>query len=564
MLNQTLYTPAGEALAALGFDAIPLPEYPRPQLRRDSYLCLNGAWDFRVGGGEAETILVPYPPESALSGICRAIPRDATMHYRRAVTLPDDFARPGQRVLLHFGAVDQIAEVTLNGLAVGSHTGGYDAFSFDVTEYLHAGENILDVLVRDPLDLTLPYGKQSARRGGMWYTPVSGIWQTVWMEAVPERHVHSLRITPTCTAVTVEAEGVETGEITVTLPDGSTLTAPLTAGKATLTPPDPHPWSPESPTLYPFTLRAEGDTVESYFALRTLTTETVDGIPRLCLNGKPYFFNGLLDQGYFSDGIYTPAAYSCFEDDIRAMKALGFNTLRKHIKIEPAAFYYACDRLGMVVFQDMVNNSDYRFFRDTALPTVGIKRLPDRLLHRSKASRDAFYAGMHRTVARLYSYPCICYWTIFNEGWGQFDHRAAYAKLKALDRTRFIDSVSGWFKPLFGEAASDVESHHVYFKPYRFKPAKKPVVLSEFGGYACALDGHRFNPEKVYGYRTYDTCAALAEGIAALYRDEIMPAIPRGLCAAIYTQVSDVEDETNGILTYDRRVNKLAGRRVMD
>ncbi len=299
--------------------------------------------------------------------------------------------------------------------------------------------------------------------------------------------------------------------------------------------------------------------VESYFALRTLTTETVDGIPRLCLNGKPYFFNGLLDQGYFSDGIYTPAAYACYENDILAMKALGFNTLRKHIKIEPAAFYYACDRLGMVVFQDMVNNSGYSYLRDTVLPTVGMKRFPDKLLHRAKASRAAFLAGMYRTVEQLYSYPCICYWTIFNEGWGQFDHRLAYGKLKWVDRTRFIDSVSGWFKPLFGEAASDVESHHVYFKPYRFKPAKKPVVLSEFGGYACAPEGHRFNPDKIYGYRIYDTNEALAEGIAALYRDEIAPAIPLGLCAAIYTQVSDVEDETNGILSYDRRVNKLEG-----
>ncbi len=222
MLNHTLYTSEGEALAAQGFDALPLPEYPRPQLRRASYLCLNGAWDFRVDGGPAERILVPYPPESALSGICREMPRDATLHYRRAVTLPDGFAAPGQRVILHFGAVDQIAEVTLGGLTVGSHTGGYEAFSFDVTEFLHEGENTLDVLVRDPLDRTLPYGKQCAKRGGMWYTPVSGIWQTVWMEAVPERHVRRLSITPTAPdEVSIEVEGLEEveGEITVTLPE---------------------------------------------------------------------------------------------------------------------------------------------------------------------------------------------------------------------------------------------------------------------------------------------------------------------------------------------------------
>ena len=554
----TLYTPEGEALAAEGFAARPWNEYPRPQLRRDSFLNLNGAWEFRVGGGEAEQILVPFPPESALSRIGRAMPRGETMHYRRRFSLPDGFAQTDKRVILHFGAVDQHAEVSLNSLSVGRHSGGYDAFSFDITEYLTPGENTLDVLVRDDLDCTLPYGKQSSKRGGMWYTPISGIWQTVWLEAVPAVHVKGLRITPATDTVVIAAEGIRKGTIAVETPEGK-IFADMAEEIAEIRIPSPRRWSPEDPYLYRFTLQAGEDLVESYFALRTLEIRTVDGHPRLCLNGKPYFFNGLLDQGYFSDGIYTPASPICYEEDILAMKALGFNTLRKHIKIEPDAFYYACDRLGMIVFQDMVNNGNYSFLRDTALPTIGMKRFPDRLLHPRRAERQAFFAGMDAAVRQLYNFPCICCWTIFNEGWGQFDSQSAYVRMKQLDATRFVDTVSGWFKPLFRDAQSDVESLHVYFKPYRHKPARRPVVLSEFGGYALAMEGHRFNPQKVYGYRLYDTPEALAEALERLYTDEIAPAIPCGLCAAIYTQVSDVEDETNGLLTYDRRVNKLSG-----
>ncbi len=550
-----LYTQAGEALARAGWDAIPWQAYPRPRLERDSYLCLNGVWQFSANGEPEEKILVPFPPESLLSGIGRDMGPRPHLCYTRSFTLPDGFLR--DRVILHFGAVDQIARVSLNGHSIGEHRGGYIPFSFDITDHLML-ENTLTVEVTDDTaSFTLPYGKQSAKRGGMWYTPVSGIWQTVWLESVPAEYVRSLHVDTGAAGATIRAEGVSTGEVTVNTPDGA-ITVPLFDGMARVALPSPRLWSPEDPYLYTFTLRAGQDCVHSYFAMRTLSIETVEGLPRLCLNGRPYFFHGLLDQGYFSDGIFLPASPEGYTEDILAARALGFNTLRKHIKIEPQRFYYDCDRLGMVVFQDMINNGKYAFLRDTALPTVGLKRRNDRRLHRDPDTRAAFLSGMEETVELLRDHPSVCYWTIFNEGWGQFDSTSAYRRLRELDASRFIDTASGWFTP----AESDVESLHVYFKPFKMpKKISRPVVLSEFGGYACSLAGHVFNPDHIYGYRVFSSREALETEVRELYAREIFPAIPRGLCAAIYTQLSDVEDETNGLLTYDRKVTKIGAVR---
>ena len=545
-----LYTPEGETLGGM-----PWAVYPRPQMVRDSFVCLNGTWEFSANGGAWEEIRVPFAPESLLSGICRDMGERPRLVYRRSFARPDGFL--GGRVLLHFGAVDQVAEVTLNGVALGRHEGGYESFSFDVTDVI-ADENLLEVRVEDNLtDHVLPWGKQRRDRGGMWYTPVSGIWQTVWMERVPEAYVKSLTIKTGADFAEITVEGVSEGEISVNTPSGECRAA-LSNGYARITLDAPRMWSPEDPYLYRFTLTAGEDTIGSYFALRTLEIKTVDGVPRLCLNGKPYFFHGLLDQGYFSDGIYTPATPEGYERDILAMKALGFNTLRKHIKIEPEQFYYDCDRLGMVVFQDMVNNGDYSFFRDTALPTVGLKRLNDRLLHRDKATRAAFVRSMESTVRQLYNHPCICYWTIFNEGWGQFDSEPQYHALKKLDDSRFIDTASGWF----AGATSDVDSEHVYFKPVRLNYSEKPMVLSEFGGYSYKPEGHVFNPVKTYGYRFFEKQEAFEDALVELYEREVIPAVRKGLCAAVYTQVSDVEDETNGLLSYDRRVTKVDAARM--
>ncbi len=546
-----LYTAAGEALTGTPWDS-----YPRPQLRRERWLNLNGEWDFSIGEADGcfvgydRIIRVPFCPESLLSGIGEVPPKGSALHYGRQFTLPDGFVR--DRVLLHFGAVDQRARVWVNGHFVGEHTGGYQPFSFDITPYL-AEKNTLQVLVTDELDShVLPYGKQRYQRGGMWYTPVSGIWQTVWLESVPTDYIRRIAVATDATGATLTVEGVMDGDVVVTTPDGQ-LTVPLKEGKARITLDNPRLWCPTDPYLYEFTLTAGQDEVSSYFALRTLTVETVDGIPRLCLNGKPYFFHAVLDQGYWSDGLFTPATPDGYRWDIETMQKLGFNTLRKHIKIEAEPFYYACDRLGMLVWQDMVNNGDYSFLRDTALPTIGLKRLPDKGMHRHPATRAAFEQAMEQTVAQLGNHPCIVGWTIFNEGWGQFDSNRLYHKLKSLDPTRFIDTASGWFSG----ADSDVVSHHVYFKPYRHKAADKPVVLSEFGGYSYKPAGHVFNLSDNYGYRTFETQVDFQQALEALYREQIIPAVAAGLCGDIYTQLSDVEDETNGLVSYDRRVCKV-------
>ena len=294
--------------------------------------------------------------------------------------------------------------------------------------------------------------------------------------------------------------------------------------------------------------------MESYFAIRCLEIKKVGDYPRLCLNGKPYFFHGLLDQGYWPEGLLTPPAPESFADDILAMKELGFNMLRKHIKVEPEEFYYQCDKLGMVVFQDMVNNSDYNFLRDTVLPTVGIQKLDDRNFHKDENHRREFLREAKATVDQLKNHPSICYWTIFNEAWGQFDSDKVYEIFRAWDDTRFIDSTSGWFC----REKTDVDSRHVYFRKVKLQgDGKKPLVLSEFGGKTYKAEGHLFNPDKSYGYGGCDTLEGLNEAVSKLYLEEVLPCIQKGLCAAVYTQVSDVEDEINGLLTYDRKISKL-------
>ena len=550
-----LYTAQGRALPDIPWD-----RYPRPCLRREHWLNLNGSWDFTVSDEDRlptnydRKILVPFAPESFLSGIGAHFGEDQRLCYRRSFALPADFC--GQRILLHFGAVDQTARVYLNGREAGYHEGGYLPFTIEITDFLQDGENTLEVLVSDDLrKLHFPYGKQTLKRGGMWYTPVSGIWQTVWIEPVPRQYIPSLKIRTHSAQVSIHTEDPSL-EGTLTL-EGQSY--PLVKGKAEFSVATPQFWSPENPKLYEFTLRCGEDRVESYFALRDLEIRKVDGLPRLCLNGKPYFFHGLLDQGYWSDGIYTPADLSCYEEDILRMKALGFNTLRKHIKIEPQQFYYDCDRLGMIVFQDMVNNGKYSFLRDTALPTVGIQKRNDRRRHKDPLLRKMFLESMEETVKLLGNHPALCYWTIFNEAWGQFESTAAYRMLKELDSSRFIDSTSGWFR--CGE--SDVESLHIYFKPLKTVKTDKPLVLSEFGGFAWAPKEHSFNPHKVYGYAKYQDQASFAEAVLELYEQKLLPLIKEGLCAAVYTQVSDVEDETNGILTYDRAICKLRPEQML-
>lgn len=524
-----------------------LNAYPRPQMRRLSFINLNGTWDFAVTDGElpasfSETINVPYPPEAPLSGVNRRIQPEETMWYR--LTFPTPAHTRKERVILHFGAVDQVSEVHLNGILLGRHEGGYLPFSFDITESL-ADENTLLVNAVDALDHAYPWGKQKQNPGGMWYTPFSGIWQTVWMEVVPETHILSLKLLPALDSITVtiQTNGRFSGaSLSIETPTG-TICAEMQEPTVTVPIPDPVRWTPENPHLYPLTVCCGEDTLYSYFALRTVSQGLVNGIPRLLLNGEPYFFHGLLDQGYWPDGLCLPPDDEGYERDILAAKAQGFNTLRKHIKIEPLPFYEACDRLGMLVIQDFVNNGEYRFFRDTAIPTIGFKKRCDRFTNTDARARRIFAETAEATIAHLFNAPCIAGWTIFNEGWGQFRADEMYRQLKPLDRTRFFDTTSGWFR----QEESDVRSEHVYFRRLRPVRSEKPLLLSEFGGYICAEDARKLN-----GYRVFMDREAYRNAVLKLYREEILPAISKGLCGAIYTQIADVENEQNGILSYDR------------
>ena len=384
----------------------------------------------------------------------------------------------------------------------------------------------------------------------MWYTPVSGIWQAVWLEPVPEQFIQGISISTGRDYAEVEISGVTNGYV---LFEGNRI--PVEEGRARIEVSAPKPWSPENPKLYFFDICSGEDHVRSYFALRTLSIQTMNGEKRLCLNGKPYFFNGLLDQGYWSDGLYTPAGPEAYEKDILKMKSLGYNTLRKHIKIEPEQFYYDCDRLGMIVFQDMVNNGEYHYLRDTVLPTIGVKGRQDEKLNPDPETRRIFLKAMEDTVRLLYNHPSICLWTIFNEGWGQFCADEAYVHLKVLDDSRFIDSTSGWFH----QRKSDVDSLHIYFKKLYLGKEGRPQLLSEFGGYSFKIPEHSFNLKKTYGYKKFEDQAAFEKSLMALY-EEVYHLAKEGLSGAVYTQVSDVEDETNGLLTYDRKVLKVTAQ----
>lgn len=526
---------------------IPWSDYPRPQFKRESYLCLNGEWEFGEHKDKLNRkITVPFPPESELSGIGEKVKK--RVYYRKTFTFPEGFIK--KHTFLHFTAIDQSALIFFNGVLVDYHVGGLP-FAVKVTP--KAGENTLYVIIKDSNDIRVPYGKQRKKRGGMWYTPYSGICGSVWCESLPDGYISTLRVTPTLSSVTVEAVGG--GMKTIRVDACGEIIEREFETVVTLDIPNPINWTPENPHLYNFTVTSGEDKVESYFALRTLTIGQYDGVPRLLLNGKPRFFNGLLDQGYFPDGICLPPSSEGYEYDIKTAKSLGFNMLRKHIKVEPPEFYYLCDKLGMMVWQDAVNNGKYSFIRDTALPTFWVRKLPEIFYMRSQTTKRNFICGLIREIDCLYNSPCIVGWTIFNEGWGQFQSKKMYEITKNLDSTRFVDTTSGWFD----HNESDVKSVHMYFRPVplSFVGEKRPYFLSEFGGFSCKIKGHMFNALRAFGYKNFSTGEELEKALVKLYRDEVVPAFRNGLSGAVYTQLTDVEDEVNGFLTYDRKVLKV-------
>lgn len=570
----------------------PLPEYPRPQLVRPRWQNLNGRWQYAITDGLGSQspaeydgeIIVPFSPESELSGVRRHLGPDQVLWYRRTIQVDRELISSidAGRLLLHFGAVDQECEVFAGGVSVGRHSGGYLPFTCDVTDAINAGELDLMVRVTDCTDAAShSRGKQRTKRGGIWYTPQSGIWQTVWLEHVPISGIEKLTLVP----------HVQTGEIEVTVhtyPSGQSPqvhqaevrissggaevgVANVPVNKPTrITIPEPLLWSPENPHLYDMAVTAGQDQVQSYFAMRSFGTGTdADGAPRLLLNGSPYFHAGILDQGYWPDGLLTQPSDEAFIYDLELLKDSGFTMVRMHIKVAPMRWYHHCDRLGLLVWQDMINGgTPYKPAVVTA-PVLTPLRLPDtgarmhRLFGRADAAgRKQFEEELRAMIEHLRSVPSIAVWVPFNEGWGQFNSAAVAREVKELDPTRVIDHASGWHD----QGAGDLRSIHRYFRRFRVprnrhlpqskRADTRVLVLSEYGGYSLKIAGHTFNDSN-FGYKHFKSTSTLTEAFVRLHEKEIVPAIKQGLSATVYTQVSDVEDELNGLVTYDREVEKI-------
>ena len=573
-------------------------EYPRPQLQREHFQMLHGEWDYAIVPQSEDycfesqgKILVPFSPEAYLSGVGRQLQPDEYLWYQRTLTFTKEECQrkeKKERCILHFDAVDQQAIIYVNDIEVAKHYGGYLPFEVDITEYVSDAPCTLQVRVQDDSDTSYhARGKQTLKRGGMFYTAQSGIWQSVWYEWVPENYVKKMKVTPDYDEASVtiilesdtslkevsialdgttngKSKNVEKTEDTVVCKVSekqtkkgwqTTLILQFEGGVF-------EPWSPEEPKLYYFTIKADGDEIRSYFAMRSFTIEKdKKGIPRFCLNHKSYFLNGLLDQGYWPDGLMTAPCDEAFVYDIELAKKTGFNMIRKHIKIEPLRWYYHCDRLGMIVWQDMVNggttyNMLWACYMPTGLPFLG-RVIKDNLYgifaRKSEEGRRLWEEECKATVEHLYNVPSISTWVPFNEAWGQFDAARVAEDVKTQDPTRTVDHASGWFD----QKAGDFNSVHNYFRKLKVeKDEKRAFVISEYGGYACHIAGHS-SVERVFGYKKFDTLKDVSKAYHELYEKQVLALVEKGLSGVVYTQLSDIEEEVNGLVTYDRKVVKI-------
>ena len=589
-----LYTTWGEHLDP----AHVWEEYPRPQMRRDNYCMLNGYWEYRFITSEEENfhinpgtpfvpdgqILVPFSPESLLSGVNRQLLSTEYLWYQKTVLLTAPTA-PFSKCLLHFDAVDQEADVYINGIHTIHHMGGYLPFSTPIPAAClnHAGHSniLVQVRVRDVSDTSYhTRGKQTLKRGGMFYTAQSGIWQSVWYEWVPENYITAFRMTPdydrqTCELLLYSQAPLERISLTTPANDAySILETTHSSCRDSVGNYSTHiqfalpentpfiPWTPQSPHLYQLIIRADEDVVQSYFAMRCYTLEKNEqGHPVFCLNHKPLFLHGILDQGYWPDGLMTAPCDEAFIYDIQLVKSFGFNMIRKHIKIEPLRWYYHCDRLGMIVWQDMVNGGtryhmSYVCYFPTLFPGLS-RRIKDNHYHllaqSHREGRKEWKQECMETIRHLYNVPSLAVWVPFNEAWGQFDAAAVCDMVQKEDPSRLIDHASGWFDQKKGH----FRSIHNYFRPLQGEcETERGCVISEYGGYACLVPGHS-SVNRMYGYRKYDNCESLSKAYHTLINDQLLPLKEQGLSGGVYTQLSDIEEEVNGLVTYDRRIVKI-------
>ena len=539
----------------------PLSEYPRPQLYRESYISLNGEWDYKISESPDipssfdGAILVPFSPECELSGVNRLLKPNQYLFYHLSFTLPDNFIK--DKVIIHFLAVDQIADVYLNDEYVGSHVGGFLPFEFDIKPFLKE-KNELVVRVRDLTDTSYhSRGKQRIKHGGIWYTPQSGIYMPVWLESVNEQYVEEIKFTPDIDKEEIIINIKSKAESAVIHIFG--MDRPIDCNKDNhVKVKDMKLWSPENPYLYFVRINIEDkDEVTSYFAMRKFSVvKDENNIPRLALNNKPLFMKGVLDQGYYKEGLLTPKSYDDYIKDIELVKSLGFNTIRKHIKIEIPRWYFECDKRGIIVWQDFVNGGSNYNLATITLPLITGRHIKDnqykKFSRKDIEGREEANKEFKETINYLYNSPCIGLWTIFNEGWGQFDSKKIYEELKNIDPTRIYDHASGWHD----QGVSETKSMHVYFKKVKMpKIEQRAIILSEFGGLVLPIKDHAIKGNSVY--KKYKNKEDFINAYRQMINRDVIANIQKGLSASIYTQLSDVEEETNGFITFDREIVKI-------